>query len=55
MVARIIRRIFFLLPLLTLATMTNAGGASSARAATDAEIINGFNLTVFGAEYSPFG
>lgn len=26
-----------------------------ARAATDAEIINGFNLTVFGAEYSPFG
>lgn len=28
---------------------------TSARAATDAEIINGFNLTVFGAEYSPFG
>jgi Protein of unknown function (DUF2927) len=28
---------------------------SAARAATDAEIIRGFNLTVFGAEYSPFG
>ncbi|MFZ1814629.1 MAG: DUF2927 domain-containing protein [Rhizobiaceae bacterium] len=28
---------------------------SGARAASDAEIINGFNLTVFGAEYSPFG
>ncbi len=27
----------------------------AARAASDAEIIRGFNLTVFGAEYSPFG
>jgi hypothetical protein len=27
----------------------------AARAATDAEIIRGFNLTVFGAEYSPLG
>jgi hypothetical protein len=26
-----------------------------AQAATDAEVINGFNLTVFGAEYSPLG
>ncbi|MGI9402658.1 MAG: DUF2927 domain-containing protein [Rhizobiaceae bacterium] len=26
-----------------------------ANAATDAEIIRGFNLTMFGAEYSPFG
>ncbi|MEZ5871769.1 MAG: DUF2927 domain-containing protein [Nitratireductor sp.] len=26
-----------------------------ARAASDSEVINGFNLTVFGAEYSPFG
>ncbi len=29
--------------------------APAARAASDAEIIRGFNLTVFGAEYSPFG
>lgn len=29
--------------------------SSPALAATDREIINGFNLTVFGAEYSPFG
>ena len=26
-----------------------------ARAASDSEVINGFNLTVFGEEYSPFG
>jgi hypothetical protein len=26
-----------------------------AQSASDAQIINGFNLTVFGAEYSPFG
>ena len=26
-----------------------------AHAASDSEVINGFNLTVFGAEYSPFG
>jgi hypothetical protein len=29
--------------------------AQPARAASDAEIIRGFNLTVFGAEYSPMG
>lgn len=29
--------------------------SSSAQAASDREIIDGFNLTVFGAEYSPFG
>jgi hypothetical protein len=28
---------------------------ATARAASDAEIIRGFNLTVFGAEYSPLG
>jgi hypothetical protein len=28
---------------------------SSAKAASDAEIIRGFNLTVFGAEFAPFG
>lgn len=27
----------------------------AAKAASDAEVINGFNLTVFGAEYSPLG
>jgi len=30
-------------------------GARPASAASDAEVIAGFNLTVFGAEYSPFG
>jgi hypothetical protein len=29
--------------------------ALPARAASDSEVIRGFNLTVFGAEYSPFG
>jgi len=29
--------------------------AAAARAASDAEVIRGFNLTVFGAEYSPLG
>ena len=29
--------------------------AAPSRAATDADIIRGFNLTVFGAEYSPMG
>ena len=38
-----------------LAVLASQAVDSSARAATDAEIINGFNLTVFGAEYSPFG
>jgi hypothetical protein len=28
---------------------------AAARAASDAEVIRGFNLTVFGAEYSPLG
>jgi len=28
---------------------------ATARAASDAEVIRGFNLTVFGAEYSPLG
>lgn len=28
---------------------------SNAKAASDAEIIRGFNLTVFGAEFAPFG
>lgn len=30
-------------------------GNATARAASDGEVIRGFNLTVFGAEYSPFG
>lgn len=29
--------------------------AGRAQAASDAEVIRGFNLTVFGAEYAPFG
>ena len=29
--------------------------ATAAMAASDAEVIRGFNLTVFGAEYAPFG
>lgn len=32
-----------------------SGVSRPANAATDAEIIRGFNLTMFGAEYSPFG
>lgn len=32
-----------------------AFGGVPAKAASDAEIIRGFNLTVFGAEYAPFG
>ena len=32
-----------------------AGRSAASLAATDAEIINGFNRTVFGAEYAPFG
>jgi len=29
--------------------------AGSARAASDSEVLRGFNLTVFGAEFAPFG
>lgn len=38
--------------LLSLSVFTTAPANSAAR---DAEIIRGFNLTVFGAEYAPFG
>lgn len=31
------------------------GQSAASLAATDAEVIRGFNLTVFGAEYAPFG
>lgn len=43
--------------LLTACVMMFALGGipAKARAASDAEVIAGFNLTVFGAEYSPFG
>lgn len=44
--ARLIGGFLFSLALLTPAV---------SRAASDAEVINGFNLTVFGAEYSPLG
>lgn len=35
--------------------LTVAGRSAASLAATDAEVIKGFNLTVFGAEYAPFG
>jgi hypothetical protein len=41
----------FAIALLALFVMPLQG----ARAATDSELIRGFNLTVFGAEYAPFG
>lgn len=41
-----------MLALLPVAFLLMSG---QARAASDAEIIRGFNLTVFGAEYAPFG
>jgi hypothetical protein len=40
---------------LAAALLVVAGYLPAARAASDAEVIRGFNLTVFGAEYSPLG
>ncbi len=50
------RRFLLTFPAFLLAlAMTAASLARPACAASDAEIINGFNLTMFGAEFSPFG
>ncbi|MGB7285910.1 MAG: DUF2927 domain-containing protein [Salaquimonas sp.] len=41
--------------LLTIVLALGFAFSSTSKAATDQEIIRGFNLTVFGAEFAPFG
>ena len=54
MFVKTLNRLFSQIPGLAMACFMVAIPGQTV-AATDAEVINGFNLTVFGAEYSPFG
>ena len=49
------RRFFLLAFALVLIAAGLGASSTQARALTDSEVIRGFNLTVFGAEFAPFG
>jgi len=55
MFAKTLNRLFSQIPALSVMACVTLIMPGHSVAATDAEVINGFNLTVFGAEYSPFG
>jgi Protein of unknown function (DUF2927) len=55
MVAKTLTRLSSRILALSVMTFMTVIAPGQPVAATDAEVIRGFNLTVFGAEYSPFG
>lgn len=55
MFAKTLNRLISQIPALSVMACVTVIMPGHSVAATDAEVINGFNLTVFGAEYSPFG